>query len=254
MSFDLWMQLLGTMKVKYPYIFLLIFLLTLMVNACKHEIPVVEHILPTGSGGINPDTVVINSDPCNPDTVYFENTILPMLVSKCAQPECHDAITHQKGIRLYNYVRVMSSGVVQPGNPDDSEMIAAITGIEPDTIMPPPPNDPLTAEQITWIKTWIQQGAKNNACIEECDPSKFSFSANLLPVIEFACEGCHGINGTEIELTTYSQISAVALDGRLMSALKGINGYQLMPYNTGGLPLCNIEQFQVWVNAGAPNN
>ena len=39
----------------------------------------------TGTGG-NP-----NEDICSPDSIYFENDILPILISNCAIPGCHDA-------------------------------------------------------------------------------------------------------------------------------------------------------------------
>jgi hypothetical protein len=74
--------------------------------------------------------------------------------------------------------------------------------------------------------------------------------------VDLACQGCHSGSSPDgdLLLTTYDQIRTVALDGRLMNALHGTNGYALMPDNTLGLPQCNITQFQNWVNAGAPNN
>lgn len=225
-----------------------------MIASCKHH----PDILPIADNGggvvIPPDTVIINPDPCDPDTVYFTNTILPLLNSSCAISNCHDQITHEDGVRLYDYSHIMQQ--VTPGNPNNSDLYDVITDNDPDNIMPPSPYSALTSDQISLIRTWILQGAKNNSCTEDCDPTAFSFSQNILPIVQLTCNGCHsGSNPSgNLSLTTYDQIKTVALDGRLMHSLNGTNGYSIMPDNTAGLPSCNKTQFQNWVNAGAPNN
>jgi hypothetical protein len=60
-------------------------------EACKHHPTIIDDNDDNGNG---PDTlIVVNPDPCDPDTAYFVNTIQPLLNSMCAVPECHDAIT-----------------------------------------------------------------------------------------------------------------------------------------------------------------
>jgi hypothetical protein len=39
-----------------------------------------------------------------------------------------------------------------------------------------------------------------------------------------------------------------------MIALHEINGSPIMPQNTTGLPDCQIQQIQNWIDAGRPNN
>ena len=233
----------------------------ILLAACKHH-PDLDGLI-GGNGGGNitlppPDTVVVtNPDPCDPDSVYFNTQVLPLLISNCAQPDCHDAITHEEGIRLYDYEHIMASDVVEPGDPWDSEMIEMITEDDSDDVMPPPDaGGPLSAEEINILVTWIAQGAKNNSCTPDCDPAQFSFAANILPVVDMACQGCHSGNNPDggLTLMTYDEIRTIALDGRLMKVLNGTDGYPIMPYNTLGLPECNKTQFQNWVNAGAPNN
>lgn len=230
-------------------------ILVMTVVSCQHH----PDILPfTGNNGggtvIPPDTLIINPSPCDEDTVYFTNTILPLLNSSCAISNCHDAITQEDGVRLYDYAGIMQQ--VTPGSLGNSDLYEVITENDPDDIMPPSPYSALSSEQIGLIATWIQQGAKNNSCTEDCNPEAFSFSQNIAPTIELACSGCHsGSNPSgNLTLDTYDQIRAVALDGRLMHSLNGTNGYSIMPDNTLGLPDCNKNQFQNWVNAGAPNN
>jgi len=226
----------------------------IMIASCQHH-PDTLPILGGGGGTIDPpDTLIINPDPCDLDTVYFTNTILPLLNSSCAVADCHDAITHEDNVRLYDYSNIMQQ--VTPGNTGNSDLYDVITDNDPDNIMPPSPYNSLSSEQIGLIATWIQQGAKNNSCTADCDPAGFSFAQNIAPTIELACTGCHsGSNPSgSLSLTTYEQIKNIALDGRLMHSLNGTSGYTIMPDNTLGLPECNKTQFQNWVNAGAPNN
>jgi hypothetical protein len=247
------MQEKGNKMGKYVWSFLVILLLS-AVAACKHqpELVIVENL---GNGG-NPDTLTINPHPCDPDSVYFNSQVLPILVSNCAMTDCHDAITAEDDIRLYSYAALMGSDIVTPGDAGDSDMIEVLTETG-DNLMPPSDmGGPLSAEQIGILTQWVNQGAQNNSCTPDCDPTQFSFAANLQPTIELACVGCHSGSSPDggIALETYAQIQAVALDGRLMHSLQGTGGYLIMPDNTLGLPACNIAQFQLWVNAGAPNN
>lgn len=232
-----------------------IVIMLMMIASCKHHPDFLPLIGGNGGGVINPpDTIVIiNPDPCDPDTVYFTNTILPLLNSNCAISDCHDAISHEDGVRLYDYSHIMQQ--VTAGSLNNSDLYEAITETNND-IMPPSPYNELTSEQIGLIATWIQQGAKNNACTEDCDPAGFSFAQNIEPIIDLTCSGCHsGSNPSgNLTLDTYEQIKTIALDGRLMHSLNATNGFTIMPDNTTGLPECNITQFQNWVDAGAPNN
>jgi hypothetical protein len=245
---------------KKGMLFLLSFTSALLfIASCKHH---PDEIANNGDGNGNgniipnpPDTVVIiNNDPCDPDTVYFQNTILPLLISNCAMPDCHDAISHAEGVRLYDYSHIMQQ--VQPGSLNQSDLWNAVTETGGDMMPPADTGGPLSPEQMQAIQTWILQGAKNNSCTEDCDPTAGSFATNVMPIIELTCNGCHGGSNPSgnLSLETYDQVKASALDGSLMNSLHGINGVSLMPDNTTGLPDCYISQIQNWVNAGAPNN
>jgi hypothetical protein len=230
----------------------------LFVSACQHHPDISNIVNPDDNNNYvtPPDTIeLINTDPCDPDSVYFTNTILPLLNSNCAMVDCHDAITAEDDVQLYDYAHIMEQ--VSAGNPGNSDLWEAITETDLEDIMPPTDNGgPLSSDQLMAIQTWIQQGAKNNSCSEDCNPADFSFIANIKPIVDLTCGGCHsGSNpsGT-ILLETYAQINAIALDGSLMSSLHGTDGFDLMPDNSTGLPECYISQFQNWVNAGAPNN
>lgn len=158
------------MNRKRVQIICMVLLIGLIYAGCKHE----------------PDDFIPDPDPtthpCDPDTIYFEKDVLPILMSSCAKSGCHDA-TAQDGVRLDSYAAVMNSNVVKPGNPDDSDLYEDITEDDPDKIMPPPPNAPLSSEQIAIIRKWIAQGAQNLFCDEMCDTVNVTFSGTIWPQI-----------------------------------------------------------------------
>ena len=91
---------------------LLLFVIFMIVWACKHEPEDLAGPQPPGPDP-GPDPPIGN--PCDPDTVYFEKDLLPVLLSTCAQPGCHDAITMADGVRLTDYNSVMQTAGVEPG-------------------------------------------------------------------------------------------------------------------------------------------
>lgn len=219
----------------------LLFLGILM--ACKHDVPQPE---PS-----NDPTV---SENCSEDTVYFQNDILPLLVSNCAMSGCHDEASSRDGIILTDYVQVMSTGSVAAGNSGNSDLMEAITENDPDKIMPPPGNGSLTGEQINLIQTWINQGALNNSCAS-CDTSVFTFGAAVWPIIENNCQGCHTAANAGNNNHQFNNWSDVVADSTaLWNSIMGTNQMSLMPKNTAGLSDCQKTIIRKWFNDGAPNN
>lgn len=199
--------------------------------------------------------------PCDPDTVYFEMDVLPILMSSCAKSGCHDA-TAQDGVRLDSYAAVMGSNVVTPGNPDDSDLYENIMEDDPDKIMPPPPNTPLDALQKEIIRKWIAQGAQDLYCDEMCDTTNVTFSGTIWPeIIQPYCFGCHnGANASGgVFLENHSQIAAAAVIpsgqyGSLWGAVTHASGNSPMPKNQPMLSDCKITQVRKWIEAGTPDN
>jgi cytochrome c5 len=210
----------------------------LVLSSCKHPIPEPEPM------------------PCEPGLVYFQEQILPLLKSNCAMPDCHKGPYGQDGIVLDSYESIMASGIVNAGNADDSDLYDVLVDSDPDDRMPPPPNAPLSALQIQLIKDWINQGAMNTTCPDnECNMENITFSGTIDPILSTFCKGCHGsVNpNAGVQLLTYSQVKAVADDGRLHGVLSPGSGYSSMPPN-GSLTPCKIDQIKAWIEAGAPNN
>ncbi|MFM9984526.1 MAG: c-type cytochrome domain-containing protein [Flavobacteriales bacterium] len=226
--------------------------------ACKHH-PDPADLL-GGGGGTDPQPWV-NPDPCDPDTVYFTNTIAPLLNAYCGSSDCHDNVNPEEGINVTSYSSIMNSDdgeFVVPGDPGESKLIESLyEPLSEDEHMPPSDQTQLTSDQIALITTWINQGARNNGCTADCDTTMVpTFSGFVSPLITAACVGCHDNSNPDgnLSLTNYAQISASALDGSLMSSLTGTNGYTLMPDNTTGIPQCQIDLIQEWIDAGAQND
>lgn len=211
----------------------------LIFSSCRHDPP------------MDPDGTI--SEYCDPDTVYFGNTILPLLVSNCGMSGCHNEGSHQEDIILTDYYSIINSNVLKPGRPNSSKLVEVLTA-SGESMMPPNPYSALTTDQINSIRTWIDQGAKFNTCIG-CDTLNFKFAANIWPILNTNCSGCHNNNnpGGNIYIRNYDDVLLLVNDGSLMGSIHG-DGYSLMPKNTTGLQTCKITQIQKWINEGAQNN
>jgi len=189
---------------------------------------------------------------CDSDTIYFQNTILPLVVSSCATSGCHDQASHKDGIILTDYSSILRTGEIKPGDPGDSEFFESLTD-DGDDLMPPPPYDPLNEDQILLIKNWINQGAKNNECFDDCNTDQVSFSETIWPMMQSYCTGCHssGSPGGGIVIEDYADMVAIADEGSLMGSVRYEDGYSPMPTNKQ-LSECNISQLQKWIDEGMP--
>ena len=200
-------------------------------------------------------TVIIPIDECSEDTTYFENDVLPILLTNCAISGCHDAETHEEGIVLSSYSQVMSDDdLVKPGDPGDSKLIEVLFESGDDK-MPPSPYPSLTSAEVAILTSWINQGALNNSC-DACDSSDVNYSIVVSNIMSSYCIGCHGTvsPSASLDLTDYSGVAFSASNGSLLSSLYATDGYSLMPYGSSALPQCKIDQIEAWINDGYPNN
>lgn len=195
--------------------------------------------------------IIIESN-CDPDTVYFVNTVLPLVVSSCGLTNCHDEASHRDGIVLTDYQSIITKGKIKPGDPGDSEFFETLTDGGEDR-MPPQPYARLDAEQIELLKTWIEQGAKNNSCTEGCQPEGATFSADVWPLMQTYCTGCHSAAspGGKITISGYDDLVALANSGTLMGAVRYESGYSPMPKNKQ-LSDCQVSVLQTWIDDGFP--
>lgn len=252
------------------HIRLLIYILILsQVSSCVHE-PIPPSAIEPQDSIINPidtlisipiDTTDSLIHTCDPDTVYFEREILPMLISNCAKSGCHDEASAKDGVILTSYLTVFNTGDIKPGDPEDSELYEAITEDKPDKLMPPSPNTPLDQAQKDLIKKWIQQGAENLSCqdssdIGNCDTLDISYSLDLVPVLDTHCIGCHKGSSPSggIGLNSHTAVLQAANSGKLLGSISHLPGYSPMPRGADPLPACTISQFKAWIDQGALDN
>lgn len=202
----------------------------------------------TGGGGSTPQ--------CDTSKIYFQQQVLPILLSNCAMSGCHDAVSHQDGVILTSYENVMRTADISPGRPSDSELYEVITEDDPDDIMPRPPRSPLTAQQIQLIRQWIVQGAQNLSCLNLCDSSSFTYNGAIRNIISNKCQGCHsGVAASGgIDLSTYNGLKGKVNDGKLWGAVNHLPGFSPMPKNGAKLSDCEITQIRKWIDGGSPNN
>lgn len=220
---------------------------------CQHEPPFAPEDLDPGNGGGGvepPDEVVI----CDSTVVWYQQQIQPLLTSNCTMGDgCHSSATDENdGIILTSYADLMNSGIVQ-----DGDLWEAINDTDPDNVMPRPPQPPLSQEQIDLLGLWIQQGAQNNSCEPSaCDTLNVTYSGTIQPVIQARCQGCHSGSTPQggLDLSSWSVLNAVAIDGRLAGSIQHLPTYTAMPSNAPRMNDCRIAQFLKWIDAGAPNN
>jgi uncharacterized membrane protein len=97
---------------------------------------------------------------------FYAKHINPILDANCVS--CHGEAKSKGGLRMDSYELLMRGGqdgpVIIPGNADKSLLLERVT-LPPDhkQFMPAEGNPPLAAEQIAWIKAWVQQGASSTA-------------------------------------------------------------------------------------------
>jgi hypothetical protein len=110
--------------------------------------------------------------------VCFERDVLPVFKNNCAIPGCHDGGNRELGRALDNYNNIVNT--VVPGNPDASSSYKAIVSKWGGNLMPP--THPISIENRTMIRLWIEQGAMQTVCtITKAPPdSLFSDQKNLI--------------------------------------------------------------------------
>jgi hypothetical protein len=232
--------------------FLSLGLLLAVFISCKHEIAEIPAPPPGTPTGPNvPDP--------SPQGICFESEVLPLLLSNCAMTGCHSASNPAEGIALTSYASLMNGGednLVVPGNANASELIEVLLEDDPDKRMPRPPAAPLTQAQIDLLKQWINEGAQNTLNCAGCDSTQFTFAADVRPLLQSACVGCHSgtFPGGGVPLSTFEQIQTVALNGRLWGAVDHQQGFSPMPKNSAKLSACELAVIRKWIQAGAQNN
>ncbi len=233
-------------------------IVSIILYACKHTPPETP-AQPGGgnNGGSNGDGGGPGSSP-----ICFETGVLPIFQTNCAKGGCHDAASDQKGYILDSYDNLfkkegrLEDKNIRPFDAGNSELYKVLfeTGNKK---MPPVAYPDLTTVQKNLIARWINEGAKNTTnCTASCDSTQFTFSANIQPILQNHCTGCHSgqapPNG--VDLTAYGGVSQVATSSLLYGVVAHLPNFDPMPKGSGMLSDCEIAQIKGWVDAGSLNN
>ncbi|MBE0643368.1 MAG: hypothetical protein IH600_04755 [Bacteroidetes bacterium] len=92
--------------------------------------------------------------------VSYAVHVQPFFNLRCANYGCHEDQSRAGNLSLTSYVSMTERpGIIIPGNPESSLLLQKIDGR-----LPHPINVPIiiNTNQLTGIRTWIAEGAKNN--------------------------------------------------------------------------------------------
>jgi hypothetical protein len=90
--------------------------------------------------------------------ICFKRDVQLIIGTNCAISGCHDGTGEAMPLTTYTEIR----NEVEPGNPDKSPLYQAIIATWGENKMPP--DQPLTQENRTIIRVWIEQGAAEVKC------------------------------------------------------------------------------------------
>ncbi|MCC6127376.1 MAG: DUF1553 domain-containing protein [Pirellulales bacterium] len=95
------------------------------------------------------------------DKVQYNRDIRPIISENCFTCHGPDGAARKAGLRLDKRKAAIESGVIEPGEPDDSEMIDRIFSKSKKRRMPPAASHKtLTDEQKELLKRWVAEGAE----------------------------------------------------------------------------------------------
>ncbi|TWU47896.1 PSD1 and planctomycete cytochrome C domain-containing protein [Rubripirellula reticaptiva] len=129
------------------------------------------------------------------ETVEFTSDVQPILDQHCSH--CHGSEEQNSGLRLDRRSSMLRGGdvgvaTVVPGNPDDSFLIAVVTGTNDLEMQMPPDGERLSAAEIETLKKWVTDGApwpgQMDATADDIDSNLWS----LEPIKTFRSETVSG--------------------------------------------------------------
>jgi hypothetical protein len=115
-------------------------------------------------------------DPGNKQTRHFEDRVVPLLARHCL--ECHDATVKKARLDLSRHDTLLEGGrsgpAIVPGDPANSLLWDHVSHGE----MPPEDRPPLSDEEKTWLRQWIEDGAVWT--LDTIDPSMVTRDARVV--------------------------------------------------------------------------
>jgi len=200
---------------------------------------------------------------CTNDAAYpeicFTTQVLPIYAANCAITGCHDGnpsshVPHD--VILNSYANIMKG--IKPYHPQRSKYYTEINGFLGIGEGSMPPTKPLSSQQISLIKAWIEQGAQESNCSNnsECDTSNITYSGTIAGIFATNCTPCHNASTTSggVNMDGYTNLQAELNANKtgLLSAIAYNSSTKMPP--SYKLSACEITQINIWIKAGYPNN
>ncbi len=207
----------------------------------------------------------------NMPEVCFTGDVLPIFVNNCAISGCHDGAGRESRFSLNNYADIIRE--ITPGNADGSRLYQTIIAKSGNRM---PPSQPLSLENRTKIRVWIEQGATLTTCPDVTGGTggtggtgtnsnyvaRACFSRDILPVIISRCATalCHdAVTHKEgYNYTTYANIVSSVSPGnpgssRLYNAITSGGESKMPPSSSPPLTTAEIDSIGKWISYGALN-
>ncbi|MGA2405315.1 MAG: c-type cytochrome domain-containing protein [Bacteroidales bacterium] len=203
------------------------------------------------------------TDIANIPEICFTGDVLPIFINNCAISGCHDGGGRESRMALNNYADI--SQAVVPGNPNGSRLYQAIITKWGNMM---PPKQPLSEQNRTIIRLWIEQGAAQTVCTDTTHTggshvARACFTRDILPVIVSYCAttGCHDAASHKegYNYTTYTNIINSVTPGnpgasRLYTVITSSGEESKMPpLNSPQLSTAQIDSIGKWISYGALN-
>jgi hypothetical protein len=197
--------------------------------------------------------------------ICFDGDVLLIYTNNCAITGCHDG-TRGSRMVFNNYADIKAS--VTPGNPGASQSYQAMISKWGNNIMPP--NRPISLENRTIIRLWIEQGAEHTTC-PGANPSvgdtvitkRACFTRDILPVLVSRCgiAQCHdavsqkeGYDFTSYTATMQSVDPGNPGNSKLYQVIKsGSEENKMPPAGNNQLSVAEIDSIGKWIGYGALN-
>lgn len=92
---------------------------------------------------------------------------------------------------------------------------------------------------------------------DPCDPpTSASFANDIVPILRSNCYRCHDVTTVfgGVLLEGYSNAQGYATNGALVGAMRGTDGFSIMPPDQSAVLECDIKLIEQWIAEGAQNN
>jgi mono/diheme cytochrome c family protein len=244
------------MKRHLPITLLILSLIPITWNACSQG--------PLGFGNDSSATLTIGSTVLPP--AMLQQLARSIMIDNCAS--CHTATGGPGNVyNLTDSVHLISSGLVVPGNPEQSQIYQSIVSGAM------PPGGSLSVNDKVIVREWIvamadpsngSGGSNGPAPVPSpqgtptsTPPPNVSFADLQATIFQLKCTGCHGATApaAQINLTTYAGVRTQVNLGTPSSSklyLSVTTGG--MPKNAAALASGDINKILYWIQNGAPNN